>query len=1211
MRIKKVEITGFKSFVDRTVVTMDAPICGVVGPNGCGKSNVVDAIRWAMGEQSAKHLRGRAMEDVIFNGSENRGPHGVAEVSLYFENDDGKVPLSYANYSEIVVTRRLFRTGDSEYLINKGPCRLMDVTDLFLGTGVGTKAYSIIEQGKVGLIVSSKPEERRTFIEEAAGITKFKIKKKAAEKKMELTRQNLLRVGDIVGEVEKSLGSLRRQAQKAERYKAYKTELRDLELCDASQRWLGYMAEEGVRRTLSAELTEQHQAKETLVFTLEADAEAVRLDLLSEESRLQAEQEKLYEIDNRVQLLGSTIEFKERESRGAKERGLTAAEEVGDVERSEEQARKELTCAQDIEAYSQKKTEEVQAALAQVEGQIGELRKNLTAAEVQQESVRRKQAQAQADVARIESTLRAHELRRGDLSARAIRLAEEVERVDGSVEEEGERVRELERGVQELRQLGLELAQEKEGLRTREVELKKELHESERRLEGLRRELNQRASRLKSLGEIAARYEGFQKGPKAIMQRRRNGWQSAAAQDKDDGGTQAGDGILALAAEVLEAPSELEVALEAVLGDRLGAVIVSGHADAREAIDFLKTSLQGRATFVPQLVRFRPEKPEIDADEEGLVGRLRDLVKPQEGYEYVADYLIGPVLVAKDLEAALKLWRLVEAGTVIVTLAGEVLDASGALSGGSTEGAKSVVFAQRREMKELETRVHELEREITDGTARHEAMKQEMEKVKVSIDGVVRRAHEGDLERARCSKDLERARADFDRARSRKVQLAEERLQLDDQRGELESEAEKLKKHLQAAHEAVGAHEQDLDAHIGDLARMREALDEAAKEQMIQKVRDAEVRAERESAERTRARLADTQRDLASRAARLRKTIVDSREMVETLTEEVETARAELDVKRAEQSERKGRFGEQRGAYEDRRLAHAQAQAELRAHRHQLEELSEQRSRAQLALSKLEMARQNLEAQIDERYRLVLGHEVGDFHLRPLLTESELSRIDELRGLIERMGEVNLTALEEYAEAEKRYDYLTKQKTDLEDALEQLESAITKMNKESRERFREAFEAVNSRFQLLFPQLFRGGRAELLLTGGEDLLEAGVDIIAQPPGKKPATIDLLSGGEKALTAVSLIFAIFQYKPSPFCILDEVDAPLDEANVGRYNELIREMSSSSQFIVITHNKRTMEICDTLYGVTMEEPGVSKLVSVNMRTDAPRSSGVRAA
>jgi chromosome segregation protein len=1223
LKIKRIDICGFKSFVDKTSISFPDPITSIVGPNGCGKSNVVDAIRWVMGEQSAKHLRGRAMEDVIFAGSESRGPAGFAEVSLTFDarglgvdTAPGGVPWGMAAPEDIVVTRRLYRDGDSEYLLNGVPSRLRDVVEFFLGTGVGSKAYAIIEQGRIGFIVSSRAEDRRGLIDEAAGITRYKAKKKAAEKRMESTRQHLLRVSDVVTEIEGRLRSLRLAAQKAERYKRYKSELRDLDLWSSAQRYLGHLADE---KSASAELTEVRELHDNQATALAAEEAAVELQRLAtseEASELATAKDNLFALSNRAQLGMQRAAHHESEATELRARAASATQEsqelraravvrAGDIE----EIRNRLT---EIESDAERRGQEHDEEAAVQEGR----RQALSEARRALEAALGEMGSATARIARIEAERTAAEHRREDLRGRLSGLAGEdaaaAERLEAlTAEETGlrEQVEELAARVEAARQ---RVTDDEAALAT----VRAELGRGELELETLREEGHRRRSRLASLKEIQERYERFQSGVRAIMREHQQG--------------EGARGIEGLVADIMRPPPELETAVEAVLGERLGNVIVESHEAGVEAIQFLKRKSEGRSSFIPRALR--PTRGEVVYDATGgastessgepaplvdpavvsnvwpeapgVRGRMLDLIGYDQKYDAVATYLLGDVLVVEDLEKALALWRETRTDKTIVTLEGEVIDPHGIVTGGSRESALAGVLEQKREIRELEAVMERLNADVEAALAKHVERKQTAADLTRSRDEAAAALRSDEMALLGQRKDLERFVDERRRLESRRSALAAQAMDLARAADENDARVATAVTELETVREA----QDEAERRAGELriqtVALADEVDRGVGQLTTLKIAATQATERRQNARQTLDRLLSDQSQDEARAARLESSAQEDLARGEALAAQVEELRGEAELAQAEAEAMARAHGERQSALEAQTAALAAREADLRAARAEVSRLSQLASRLELRAHEAGMRRSGIEEQIADRYRDVqLGLVVCDYHLRPLFAAKEEQRATELRGLIERMGEINLTAIEESEELQKRFDFLTTQRADLESAVAQLEAAIEKINKASRKRFRETFDAVNAEFQAIFPRLFGGGRAHLALTDENDMLETGIEIVANPPGKKVSqNIELLSGGEKALTAVSLLFAIFLIKPSPFCVLDEVDAPLDEANVGRFNQMVREMTDRSQFIIITHNRRTMEIADRLCGVTMEEPGVSKLVAVNLRNGA---------
>ncbi|NRA35711.1 MAG: chromosome segregation protein SMC [Polyangiaceae bacterium] len=1187
MHIKKLEIAGFKSFVDRTVIHFDHDVVGIVGPNGCGKSNIVDAFRWCMGEQSAKHLRGKSMDDVIFNGSESRAAHGLAEVTMTFENSDPEyrkeLPIEYRDYEEIAITRRLFRDGTSEYLINRAQVRLRDITELFLGTGVGTKAYSIVEQGRIGQIVSARASDRRVFIEEAAGITKYKQRKKQAERKMDQTRQNLLRVTDIVAEIERTRSSLKRQAAKAERFVRYREELEDLFLHDASHRLLEFTVVERVERTALTVASESSVDQRTTLESEDSSLRAARDEAAKIEEKAETASTEAFDADNRVSTLQSEFErardrlshLKERERTGKQEEEeialrleslLKEAKELDDritELHADETARGEDTAREDALLASLRK-EEGDAGRS-----VGDLRGNL--------------ASTTTAVAKVGAQLDAVIQRLTEARTRKDSLASDRQDVESEVQATEAKISALKRTVEELAE-GKRLSDvEFEELKAELSTLRPKVTETEKEVDTAKNELGFKRNRLRVLEDLHRRLEGVGNGARALL--------------SGDEAT-----VNGMVADRLDVPEELTAALAGLLGDRLQCVIVSDPERGLELLDELRTGNRGRATIAPQRPRYTAgaSRPEVD-DDPMVLGLLADRIGHASDDEALVRTLVGDTIIVRSASDAMKAVH--RYNVTAVALDGTVVHEDGFVSGGSGDDAASAMVEQKREMRHLTVEVAELDEKLKEVNERYNTQRARMTEVGTSLDQARQGVHESEMAHVTTTKDLANAQNNADRLQRRMGSLDNEGGQLDERIEQSTNSEKQFRETLDTDKVRLAEFEVQLRKALENLHEHREKT--AAQAAMVteRKVRLAQVREQVEAARSARQRVASSTKDLDWRSERLNK------ELLENAANYGETAalmvvnqeqRADANVKARESH---GALADVRELLEQIRGAVATQDTALTALRADLQAVEEEVRTRQMELQRIEMERDHLLEGVRERFRgLDLRRVVGDYHLRAAPDAEHRRRIDELTKLIDRMGPVNLDAAAEFQEAETRYTELTSQRDDIEEALTELERAIKQMNRESRKRFKETFEAVNELFKASFQKLFKGGHGELKLSDPENLLETGIDIIAQPPGKKLANIELMSGGEKALTATALIFAIFQYKPSPFCILDEVDAPLDEANVKRYNEAIRSMTDRSQFILITHIRQTMQSVDVLYGVTMGEPGVSRLVSVKVNDEA---------
>ena len=1192
MHIKKLEVTGFKSFVDKTVVHFDHDVIGIVGPNGCGKSNIVDAIRWCMGEQSAKQLRGKSMEDVIFNGSDSRGPAGLAEVTLTFDNSDpveaATLPPEYRDFAEIAIARRLYRDGTSEYLVNRTQVRLRDITDLFLGTGVGTKAYSIVEQGRIGQIVSARAEDRRLFIEEAAGITKYKQRRKQAERKMEQTRQNLLRITDIVSEIERSRNSLKRQVAKAERFLRYRAELEDLELHAKSHDLLRLIVVRRVEReALAAGQAASAEARARLAEA-ETTLDAARIEAAAIEEQAKEASNDAFASDNQVSSLVAEINHAQerleqlnlRLTTGQSELEILSqrltelGNEAGDLDARihelgvDEQAREADAAAEDETLHSLRE---------------GELNATRSVAELRQQA-----GEHSKQIAAIEARLEGLVQRVTEGRARHDRLTGEIETVTGEISTLQARENALERSVDELAEGKRLTAEEKAQLEGQMEELRRLLLDSERALDAVKNDLLLKRNRLRALEDLHRRLEGVGAGVRALVSR----------EDPS---------ILGLLADRVEVPEHLTLALAGLLGEKLQYVIVSDPSRGLALLDELRRTQRGRA----HVIAHRPARiagtrlrlrGSGGTSVEGTIGFLVDQLRYSPGDESLIRALIGDALVVQTPEQALALTR-TQPGLTVVALDGTVFFPNGSIAGGSGDDGAAAMVEQKREMRLLAVQVDELTTLEKERFAAHTALRSRMTEIGTELDRARQGAHEGELAHLQAEKDLGRTRGERERAIARRQKLQNECEELLTTVGQAEQEETDSRNHLAELLTRFERTQHDLVHAEETASQWRERVAGQASLVTERKVRLAQIREQIGSAQGARQRVGASILDHETRSGHLDDELHQAAASCGETAARIMLARDALTEARAEAQAAHERLDEASELLEKVRFGIANHETETRELRRQLGEHDEAVHRHEMALTGLERDHQHLLEDTAVRFRgLDLARVVGDYHLRPPPDAEQRARIKELAQLLDRMGPVNLDARAEYDDAEQRFTSLSTQKEDIEKSLDELERAIRHMNKESRRRFRETFETVNSLFRDTFVKLFKGGRGELKLTDPSDMLATGVDIVAQPPGKKLANIELMSGGEKALTAVALIFAIFRYKPSPFCVLDEVDAPLDEANVARYNEAIRSMTDRSQFILITHIKKTMQLVDVLYGVTMGEPGVSRMVSVKVNENA---------
>ena len=1167
MRLKKIRLAGFKSFVDPTTLQFPSALVGIVGPNGCGKSNVIDAVRWVMGETSAKHLRGDAMADVIFSGSSARKPVAQASVELVFDNSEGRLGGPYARYAEISVRRVVSRDGQSQYFLNGTRCRRRDVVDVFLGTGLGPRSYAIIEQGMISQIVEAKPDELRVFVEEAAGISKYKERRRETENRIRHTRENLDRLNDLREEVDKQLQKLQRQARTAERYRELRAEA---ERVGAELLALRLRALEAEHAQAAARVREAETAVEAALARqrrVEAELEARRAAHGEAQEALSAVQERYYETASGISRIEQRIQH-QRELRARRERELEEARAAlgalaGELaaERRRAEAACEAVAAREPELHELSAQAEA-AARARAEAEAA-----LEGWRARWEAFRAEEAEA-AQAAEVEATRIEHlERHLASLEARRERTAGELEgaRAAAAAADEAERLGEaVARLEREAREAEAALAHAEEGI----AAARASVHGLGEALAQARERLHARRGRLASLEALQQAALGERGGAVA-------GWLERH-----------GHAEARRLAHVLEVEPGWERAVETVLGDVLEAVCVDDPDALLEALGELE---EGTLTAL----RAAPAAGAQGTGPQGDPVPLPPLAARVRGPEAAHAFLAG-VRAAPDLAAALAARARLAPGESVITPEGVWLGAGWVRVARGEEG-RAGVLAREREIAELAAAVRADEEEAARLEAELAAARERLaaaEAERGRLQGRVTELHRAHADAA-ARHEAARSRAEEARARvaALEAELAEIEAQIASDRAALADARARLEA-LEAERERLAGVRAELEAERG---RVAEAAEEARARDQTLRARRHELelelgrqRAAHEEALRNLERLEAQRARLEARCDALEAQAAEDASPLEGL-------QAELDT-----------LLERRAAVE-RELA--AAREGLEALESEVRELEAARSRAEREVEAAREAAQaaRLEAEgvavraqtVREQLASAGADAAALLEALPADADAEAweARLAEIEGRIERLGPINLAAIDEHREQLERKRYLDAQHADVTQALETLEKAIRKIDRETRARFKETFDRVNAHFQALFPRLFGGGQAHLELTE-EDLLSAGVRVMARPPGKRISTIHLLSGGEKALTAVALVFAFFQLNPAPFCMLDEVDAPLDDANVGRFCELVREMSEKVQFVIITHNKVTMELAHQLTGVTMHEPGVSRLVAVDV-------------
>mgnify|MGYP000911713942 CR=1 FL=1 len=1189
MYFKQIELHGFKSFADRTSINLEPGITAIVGPNGCGKSNILDALRWALGEQSAKALRGDHMQDIIFNGSGGRPATGMAEVSLTFDNADSQLPI---DYSEVQVTRRLYRSGESEYMINKAPCRLRDVLELFMDTGIGTNAYSLIGQGKIDMVISSRPEDRRFLFEEAAGIIKYKKRKTMAMRKLESAEQNMLRLGDIIAEVERQRRSLKRQVNAAIRHRELTQALRELEIRNA---WLQYNELTGqvadLRDRLAAAV-DHYEKLSADTSTREAELEELSVQRIEMDRDLMARREREHEIDTEMERIENQISLLRKEIEFCRERAAAAiAEQENLLSRAE-------SLSQDGGAVSER-------ALA-LEEEAARVRDELAACQT---------AHGEASLAAAAADRRLEELRAQAIDAvnQRGRAQAEIEALTANIAEADAQMAAIEdrRGSQESRiaEVGAIVASLRAGHAAKEKELSA-LAEGRAKSQAERQKLSERAaalntewqdlrerkssteSRLTSLKELRDSYEGFATGVRAVMMARQRGMQGM-------------DGIIGPIGDLLSTEKEFEAAVEAALGGNVNNVVVEKADAAKAAIAFLKEHRAGRVTFLP-LDTIRSSQggdEDVLRNKPGVIGRAIDRVQCDRKIMPAVEYLLYNTVIVETIDDAIRIARTEQRYPRLVTLDGEVVSPAGSVTGGRTQREVHGLLGRSAEIEDLEKQFGETTGKIGKVTAEAARIGETIQQLAASIrameeqeGGLRRTVNELGLSLARQSAELEALGHTGEQIGRQRDELAARRAEFETRRADAEArfgaasvDDATLQRMTTEAQEVVASARGALESRARGLADLRVRLAELA-----QNLEEAERNRIREQREREQALEEATRRVGLAQQMKVRET-----ELEQQIAALLAGAK-DLSVSREEAHECVLEFQRTHKSLVDRVDALTKS----------LRDLREKGNSAQKEVHRLELDCSQKEDRIgffQERIATEYGLGLASLSEEQVGSDEydEKERegvIQEHRKSIERLGNVNLAAIEEYDTLEKREEFLKTQAEDLNRARATLLDVVKRIDATITQMFLDTFQEISENFKNYFRRLFTGGQARIYLLDENDPLESGIEIEARPPGKKPQSISLLSGGEQAMTAIAMLVSIFAAKPSPFCVLDEVDAPLDDANVDRFLELIEEFTAQSQFIMITHNKTTMAKAGALFGVTQQELGVSQIVSVRVE-DAP--------
>lgn len=1174
MYFKKLEIYGFKSFAEKTTLEFEPGVTAVVGPNGCGKSNIADAIKWVLGEQSAKQLRSGEMQDVIFNGTDKTEAVNLAEVSLTLSNQAKILPIEY---EEVTITRRVFRSGESEYFINKNPVRLKDIAELFMDTGIGTSAYSMMEQGRVDQILSSRPEDRREVFEEAAGITRYKSKKKEALRKLEQTEQNLLRVADIIIEVKRQIGSVERQAQKAKRYREEFEKLKDLELKKAGFEFKSIASQK------DAGLKEYEEIKgRENTFSLKIDAfggelNAAKQELLKVEENLSQKQNQERWLETEVNTAQNKISLNLERVEELEKRKISLEKEIASFRQKISDLNLQLENLKSLAVALQEEQITKKALLENKEKHLIELSDLIKKSEDEIIKTKKDLLEVAAGQSRFKNEITKLTANIAHISTRQRRLRAEKENVTNEILGIDTKSASILNEFNQINQEAENLNKQKEELETRKNKIEQELKIITEGVSDNRNKQLSLKSKLELLEDLKSRYEGFSGGVKAILGKDR------PSQLK---------GIIEAVANLIEVSKGYELAMEAALSERAQDVIVETKSDAQEALDYLSKNNLGQARFIP-LETTKSINPAIKLNNPATLPAAINFIKADERYRNILAVILKDVFIANNLEEAFQVKP--QIAGCLVTLKGERVD-DYSLSGGSVSRSENATLIGREgKIKELKEELLNLENALSGLEDKQSSLRTQSEQLQAEIEQKLSKLQEFQI-------NLANKKNEQNNIEQEKKKLNDEILLLDSELEEVLAQLSQFNK----THEGLNENLLQIDQqHLNlqnlitshqDLSAQKsrereEVLIEIAQiktevTSLVDKV--SEQSKNKENLERLlideglalKSRQAETdncsirREELLREKGGLEKIITDKNQEKEAVKNEISGL-----------SQKRNEVQKEIEAIENQARKEQKALNELKNVIHQLEMKNNQ----------LDFNQQTLRNRVEQVYKVTL--ESLPFSAEENINWEEMDKkINELKDKLEGMGPVNLVAIEEHQELQDRFSFLTQQQDDLTQAKDQLSQAISKINHTTRELFNETFKKIQIEFRNLFKMLFGGGEAELVLVDQENMLESGIEIIARPPGKKLQNITLLSGGEKALTATALLFSFFKIKPSPFCVMDEIDAPLDESNIGRFCLVLQDFVKQSQFIIITHNKKTISIADVMYGITMERSGISKIVSV---------------
>ena len=1180
MYLKRIEMQGFKSFADKTVLEFKPGITTVIGPNGSGKSNISDAIRWVLGEQSMKSLRGAKSEDIIFAGTQARKSLGFAEVSIVIDNNDNKLPIEY---SEVTVTRKIYRSGETGYFINKVPCRLKDILELFMDTGIGKDGYSIIGQGKIDEILSNKSEDRRHIFEEAAGIVKYRTRKQESEKKLEQTKLNLLRINDILAEIEANIEPLKLQSDKAKQFLDLREELKSIEVGLFIYNINTY--KEKLEQLVKDEdiIASQKEAEDSKMEALQASKEELRQVVDDITAQIENMQNIGFESSNKIEKINSEIGISNEriQNNSANKQRLEA--EILEVKNRIEELKEEQKQKLEKKTNLTSNKEKFEKELAEKETELAELSKKLSAKELEIEG---KKQIVQDNIDKkyeLAAEINTQDVNYENLEKRKKQLKNEIDSVISELDSTRYGKNEISKGfydIESKRNIAVENLEK--SVQAKEQNMQK-LKQYEEEISKLTYTQRMKQARHQFLIETEKEKEGYNKTVKSLL----------VACDKD---SNLNKGIHGVLANLISVEKEYETAIEMCLGQSLQNIVTSTEQDAKKMIEYLRTNSLGRASFLP-IASVQGKKLDKLTKMDGVIGIASDLVKCKKEYEQIILSLLGRTVVVEDMDTAIALAKKDKYSFRIVTLKGDIISSSGSISGGSVQTKTVNILGRSREIEDLEKELKKLEKQIADKTAEKEEYASSIGDSIEETAKLEKELQEIEIVYATEKQKMVAVEENITRLENRLAKLKEEVTQTEKQKEEnrllkeqKEAEIQELTQQIEELNKAIEEfalnnkdnqkYIDDLNFDITNLKISVTSFDESESsiEEMVERI-SQDIKNNEQSIENKNQNILAINEE----NTKLEQTITEYNAQIEQIKQEVTNSGTKVEELKQERIAKNEKL--------------VNTENEIQSQFSTLESLKEQIIKLDVKKTKLEQDLQQVVESLWNEYELTPNS--TEEYQKPNNVATAQKQVNSLRNKIKDLGSINIDSIEEYKKTKERYDFMSEQRLDLENTASKLRKIIGDMTTTMQNQFKEKFELINKNFNEVFTELFNGGKAELILENEENILECGIDIRVQPPGKKLQNMMLLSGGEKAFTAIALLFAILKINPAPFCILDEIEAALDDVNVYRFAEYLKKFCKQTQFLVITHRKGTMEAGDSVYGVTMEENGISKLLSIKLK------------